>query len=172
MSKLKIYGIPASRAFRCLWMAHELGLDFELVPIDLLLQLAEDRAAARIGAGAVADEAEGLDRLVVHEDVDLDELVRTEADDLVVHRAVAAGDRLLLVVEVVDDLGERQLVVEDLARFGDEPLALEDSAAAVAQLHQVADVHVRADDLELADRLADRRDRRGIRQLGGVVDLQ
>ncbi|MDP6352634.1 MAG: glutathione S-transferase family protein [Alphaproteobacteria bacterium] len=34
MSKLKIYGIPASRAFRCLWMAHELGLDFELVPID------------------------------------------------------------------------------------------------------------------------------------------
>lgn len=34
MSKLKIYGIAASRAFRCLWMAHELGLDFEHVPID------------------------------------------------------------------------------------------------------------------------------------------
>ena len=32
MSRLKIYGIGASRAFRNLWMAEELGLDYELVP--------------------------------------------------------------------------------------------------------------------------------------------
>jgi glutathione S-transferase len=32
MSKLKIYGIPASRTFRVLWCANELGLDYELVP--------------------------------------------------------------------------------------------------------------------------------------------
>lgn len=31
---LKIYGIPRSRAFRTLWMAKELGLDYENVPID------------------------------------------------------------------------------------------------------------------------------------------
>jgi glutathione S-transferase len=30
---LKIYGIPRSRAFRVLWMAKELGLDYENVPI-------------------------------------------------------------------------------------------------------------------------------------------
>ena len=30
---LKIYGIPRSRAFRTLWMAKELGLDYENVPI-------------------------------------------------------------------------------------------------------------------------------------------
>jgi len=30
---LKIYGKPASRVFRVLWCASELGLDFELVPI-------------------------------------------------------------------------------------------------------------------------------------------
>ena len=34
MSTLKIYGIPRSRAFRTLWMAKELGLDYENVPID------------------------------------------------------------------------------------------------------------------------------------------
>lgn len=32
---LKIYGIPRSRAFRTLWMAKELGLEYENVPIDM-----------------------------------------------------------------------------------------------------------------------------------------
>ena len=32
---LKIYGIPRSRAFRVLWMAKELGLDYENVGIDM-----------------------------------------------------------------------------------------------------------------------------------------
>src|SRR6202040_1603837 len=31
---LKIYGIPRSRAFRTMWMAKELGLDYENIPID------------------------------------------------------------------------------------------------------------------------------------------
>ena len=35
MATLKIYGIPRSRAFRTLWLAKELGLDYENVPIDL-----------------------------------------------------------------------------------------------------------------------------------------
>src|SRR5438067_12198896 len=33
MSDLKIYGIAASRAFRTLWMALELGLDYEQVQV-------------------------------------------------------------------------------------------------------------------------------------------
>ena len=32
---LKIYGIPRSRAFRTLWMAKELGLEYENIPIDM-----------------------------------------------------------------------------------------------------------------------------------------
>lgn len=34
MAKLKIYGIPRSRAFRTLWLAKELGLDYDNVAID------------------------------------------------------------------------------------------------------------------------------------------
>lgn len=30
---MKIYGVPASRAYRVLWMANELGLDYERVPV-------------------------------------------------------------------------------------------------------------------------------------------
>ncbi|MCC7276323.1 MAG: glutathione S-transferase family protein [Alphaproteobacteria bacterium] len=33
MADLKLYGVAASRAFRCLWAAKELGLDYEHVPI-------------------------------------------------------------------------------------------------------------------------------------------
>lgn len=33
MAKLKIYGVPGSRAMRVYWMAQELGLDYESVPI-------------------------------------------------------------------------------------------------------------------------------------------
>jgi glutathione S-transferase len=32
---LKIYGIPRSRAFRILWMAKELGIEYENIPIDM-----------------------------------------------------------------------------------------------------------------------------------------
>lgn len=34
MSSLKIYGTAASRAFRVIWMAHELGLDYDHIPVD------------------------------------------------------------------------------------------------------------------------------------------
>lgn len=33
MSKLRIFGVAGSRAGRCLWMANELGLDYEHVPV-------------------------------------------------------------------------------------------------------------------------------------------
>jgi glutathione S-transferase len=34
MASLKIYGIPRSRAFRTLWLAKELGIDYENVAVD------------------------------------------------------------------------------------------------------------------------------------------
>lgn len=33
MAKLQIYGVPASRAIRVIWMAKELGLDYDNIPI-------------------------------------------------------------------------------------------------------------------------------------------
>jgi glutathione S-transferase len=34
MAKLKIYGVPRSRAFRTLWLAKELGLDYDNIAVD------------------------------------------------------------------------------------------------------------------------------------------
>jgi len=36
MAKLKIYGVPFSRAFRVLWMAEELGIEYEHIPTDFI----------------------------------------------------------------------------------------------------------------------------------------
>src|SRR5215467_15462915 len=35
MSRLRIYGIARTRAFRALWIAKELGLDYDHVPIEI-----------------------------------------------------------------------------------------------------------------------------------------
>jgi len=35
MSALRIYGVARTRAFRALWMAQELGLDYEHIPIEI-----------------------------------------------------------------------------------------------------------------------------------------
>jgi glutathione S-transferase len=35
LSGLRIYGIARTRAFRALWMANELGLDYEHLPIEI-----------------------------------------------------------------------------------------------------------------------------------------
>jgi glutathione S-transferase len=35
MSRLRIYGVARTRAFRAIWMATELGLDYEHVPIEI-----------------------------------------------------------------------------------------------------------------------------------------
>ena len=139
--------------------------------VDLLLQLLQDRARSLLGVVAVADERQRLDGLAVHEDLHLHQSILAVRGDLVVHRAVAARHRLQLVVEVVDDLGERDLVLQDLPRLADHLLRLEDAAAGLGELHQVADVLVRADDLDLDDRLEDALDARSVGEVGGIVDL-
>jgi glutathione S-transferase len=35
MSRLRIYGVARTRAFRPLWMAKELGLDHEHIPVEI-----------------------------------------------------------------------------------------------------------------------------------------
>jgi glutathione S-transferase len=35
MSGLRIYGLARTRAFRVLWMAHELGLEYEHIPVEI-----------------------------------------------------------------------------------------------------------------------------------------
>src|SRR4051812_29281142 len=101
--------------------------DLEEVLVDLLLEADEELSAAGLGLGLVDDDAEGIDAVAVDEDVHLDQLAGAEADQVVVHRPVPLGRALELVVEVVDHLGEGDLVGEDDAVGADVLLLLVDA---------------------------------------------
>src|SRR6266849_1925573 len=49
MGKLKVYGVPRSRAYRVLWMVNELGLDYEHLPVHL-----GDDGSREAGTGGAA----------------------------------------------------------------------------------------------------------------------
>ena len=99
-------------------LAADGGLDRHLEHLarDELLELLDERLPGMRGLVAVDDEREGVDRLAVDEDVELDQLRGAVADLLVVHRGVALGAALELVVEVDDELGERHLEGHEDAR--------------------------------------------------------
>jgi hypothetical protein len=67
-------------------------------------------AAPHLGPVAVDHDGERVDRLVVHQDLHLDEVVLAVADHLVVEAGIALGHRFQPVVEVEDDLVQRQVV--------------------------------------------------------------
>src|SRR5207249_6959051 len=83
--------------------------DVEELARDLLAQLLDEQAAAVVGEVAVDDERERVDGLSADEDVDADEAPLAEAGEVVVEARVAARARFQLVVEVENDLAERQL---------------------------------------------------------------
>ena len=117
------------------------------------------------------DEGQGVHRVAVDEDVELDQGLRPVTDELVVHRGVAGGAGLELVIEVEDDLVEGKLVGQEDALGADVFHLLLLAALALEELEDVAEVLVRRQDEGLDDRLLDLRDSLGIGKLGGVVDL-
>ena len=117
------------------------------------------------------DERERVDPVAGEQDVELHEVGVAVAERLVVERRVAGRARLELVVEVEDDLGERQ-VVADLDPLGREVVEVDVSAApALAELHDGADVRGWRDERRADVRLGDALDRGRVGHVGGASDL-
>ena len=135
------------------------GLDGHLEHLarDELAQPAHQRPAERLRVLPVDDHRQRVDRLARDEHVDPDEVRRPVADLLVVHRGIARGARLELVVVVDDQLRERQLEAHEDARRVEVLEVDEGAAPARRQLHERADVgrgrHHRQPDPWLADLL-------------------
>src|SRR6266702_7845039 len=84
------------------------GLDHDLEQLarDQLPQLLGDLLAPLVRLVAVDDDGEGVDRLPVQKHVQLHQVGAAVTEEVVVEGRVAARDRLELVVEIEDDLGE------------------------------------------------------------------
>src|SRR5262245_1522231 len=154
-------------------LAADRGLqrDLELVARDLAAQRLQDLAAATLGLVLVAQERQRVDLVAGDQDAHLDEVARLEALELVVHRAVAARHRLQPVVEVEDDLRERDPEADHHA-LAAVVVGLHVLAAPVgAQLHDGADVLGRHDDVHARDRLEVVEDQRAVGQFARRADL-
>ena len=82
---------------------------------------------------------EGVGRLAVKQDIQLDELGRAEARDMVVERSVALGDGLELVVKVEDNFRQGHIVVEFHPVRSDVVLAHKGAPLVQAELHYGAE---------------------------------
>src|SRR5213592_2897097 len=133
------------------------GLDHDLEQLarDQFFQLLGDLLAPLVRFVAMDDDRERVHRLAVEQHVELDELGRAVLEELVVERCIATGDRLQLVVEVEDDLGEREFPAELDARRVHVMHALVHAAPLLAQLHDAADVLGRRHDPRLDVRFLD-----------------
>src|SRR5215203_4715109 len=138
---------------------------------DQLLQLVGELAARRLRPIPVDDEAQRVDGLAVHQDVELHEVGRAVPRLLVVHRCVALGPALELVVVVDDQLRERELEVHVDALRVQVLHVLEAAAATRRELHEAADVPVRGHHAELDPRLLDRLDLADVRELRRIVHV-
>ncbi len=101
------------------------------------------------------DRAEGVDRLTLKKDVDLDQIGGLVTVWLVVERGVSAGLGLQLVEEVEHDLGQRQRVAHLDALLGEVVHPAQGAAPGLAQLHHRTDELARHQDRCAHHRFAD-----------------
>ena len=88
------------------------------------------------------DDGQGVHGLAVEQDVQTHQVGLAVVDGLVVHAGVAARAGLEPVEEVIDDLGEGQLVGHHHAVGGQVVQVLLGAALVLAELHDVAHVFV------------------------------
>ncbi len=119
---------------------------------------------------AMDDQRQCVHRLARDQHVELHEVTGPVADVRVVEAGVARRAALQQVVEVHDQLGQRQLEMEVDAPRIEVLHRAELAAAAGGELHDRADVVGGGDDLGRHPGLADRLDLAGGRHLGRVVD--
>ena len=127
--------------------------------------------ASVVGLVGVADEGEGVDRLLLEQDVNLHEVRGAEADVLVVERSVAARAGFQPVVEVEDKFRERHVVGQAHALRRDVVHADVGSALLLAELHRRADELLRHEYRELYVRLANLLDAPRVGEVRGTVRL-
>ena len=116
------------------------------------------------------DDGKGVHGLAVQQHVEPHEVARPVFEELVVERRVTARDRLQLVVEVENDLCERELPAELDPGGVDVVHPPVHAPSLLAQLHDGPDVLRRGDDAGLDVWLFDVIDLRAVWHQAGILD--
>ncbi|SOY47098.1 hypothetical protein CBM2588_A130033 [Cupriavidus taiwanensis] len=145
------------------------GLDRHVVHLarNDLAHLGRDFAPAILRIGSVHDHRQRIDLVAVDQDIDLDHVGRAIFLELVVHRRVAARDRLQAVEEIEHDFRHRDFVgqLHLLAVVAHVDLR---AALLRAQRDHRADIFLRHVQVDGDDRLQDGVDLARVRHLGRI----
>src|SRR6185369_14909274 len=154
-------------------LAADGGLDryHEHVRRDQFFQLLGHGAAARLSARAMDEHGERVDRVAVHQHLQLHQVGDFVIGEVIVERGIAARDRLQPVVEIEHDLVQRQVVfhhgaVADVSEF------LLRAAAVLTVLEHGAEIFVGREDGRLDPGLLHLLDVVRLRHVDRIVDLQ
>src|SRR5512141_859284 len=128
---------------------------FEHLAGDQLPQALRDVLPLRVGVVPVEDERQGVHLVPVEQDVEPDQVRLLEPEKFVIHRGVPAGGGLQLVVEVENDLVQRQFVLEDDPDRRDELHLPLHAPPLLAQLEDVSQILHRQVDRRVDDRFLD-----------------
>src|SRR5271170_1232722 len=109
-----------------------LNRDFEHLARNQFAHLFAQRPAPFVGLVAMHDNRKRVHHLAVDPYIQFNQRPGPEVQKLVIQRCVAAAHRFEPIVKVEDNLGQRQLVVQDDALLAEEPQVALDAAAVLA----------------------------------------
>ena len=137
---------------------------------DEILQLLHHAASAHVGAGAMHEHGEGVDRLGVDEDRHFHQITRAIVGDDIIEAGVALGDGLQAIIEIEDHFVQRQVIdghgaLADVAEINLQPAPL------LAELQHGAQMLVRRQDRGADPGLGDLLDLHDIGHVGGIVQV-
>ncbi len=116
------------------------------------------------------DKAQRVHDVAVEHDIELDELALAVLLEVIIKGSIPTGTALERIKKVINDLSERQLIVDiDTIRI-DVIHPDEGAAPILTQLHDVADIIRRGVDMRVCDRFLRQGDQRRIGEIGGVTD--
>ena len=143
--------------------------DLEQVAEDVVPQLFADAAALGVGVVAEDDHGQSVHGVAVEQEVQFDEVALAVLLELVIVAGVTAAAALDGVEEIVDDLTQRQRIVQVHADVVQILHVDEDAALVLAQIHQAADVFVGGVEVDVHEGFLLLDDVGGVRVVGGVV---
>ena len=117
------------------------------------------------------DKGEGIDRLFVDKNIHLDKFGLLISLELIVEGSISPGPGFEGVKEVINDLVERQFILEDRAGGLDVIGAQITAAALLAQLHNGTDKFSGDHDLRADDGFLHSQNGGGLGQVGGICQF-
>ena len=144
--------------------------DLEQVAGDVIPQLFADAAAFGVGVLPEHDHGQGVHGVAVQQEVQLDQIALAVLLELVVVAGIAAAPALDGIEEVVDDLTQRQRIVQIDPHIIEVLHVDEDAALLLAEIHQAADVLVGGVEVDVHERLLLLDDVGRVGVAGRVVD--